>query len=65
MKKIEESGKQYQDMSDAEYIEGRYLEMANEEYRLELNKIFSKIDDDRLLRYFYIFVLEKLKRVLS
>ena len=40
------------------------LEMTNEEYRIELEKIFDGIDDNRILRYFYIFVSEKLKRVL-
>lgn len=40
------------------------LEMTNEEYREELERIFDSIDDNRLLRYFYIFVSEKLKRVL-
>lgn len=39
-------------------------EMTNEEYREELEKMFISIDDNRLLRYFYIFVSEKLKRVL-
>lgn len=39
------------------------LEMTNEEYRIELEKIFDSIDDNRILRYFYIFVSEKLKRV--
>lgn len=38
-------------------------EMTNEEYRIELNQIFKELDDNRLLRYFYIFVLEKIKRV--
>lgn len=37
--------------------------MTNEEYREELSNIFSSIDDNRILRYFYIFVSEKLKRV--
>lgn len=39
-------------------------EMTNEEYREELRKLFDGVDDNRLLRYFYIFVSEKLKRVL-
>lgn len=38
--------------------------MTNEEYREELKNIFDNIEDNRLLRYFYIFVSEKLKRVL-
>ena len=46
---------------DAEY----YVEMTNEEYREELRKLFDEVDDNRLLRYFYIFVSEKLKRVLQ
>ena len=44
--------------------EDNVLEMTNEEYREELRKIFDGIDDNMLLRYFYIFVSEKLKRVL-
>lgn len=43
--------------------EDEVLEMTNEEYRIELEKIFDSIDDNRILRYFYIFVSEKLKRV--
>lgn len=39
-------------------------EMTNEEYRTELERIFDSIDENRILRYFYIFVSEKLKRVL-
>lgn len=44
--------------------ENNVLEMTNEEYRVELNEMFKSIEDNRLLRYFYIFVSEKLKRVL-
>lgn len=40
------------------------LEMTNEEYREELKKLFADVEDNRILRYFYIFVSEKLKRVL-
>lgn len=43
---------------------GDVLEMTNEEYRAELEKLFDSVDDNRILRYFYIFVSEKLKRVL-
>lgn len=42
-----------------------YVEMTNEEYMEELRKLFDEVDDNRLLRYFYIFVSEKLKRVLQ
>lgn len=42
----------------------KYTNMTNEEYREELRKIFDSIDDNKILRYFYIFVSEKLKRVL-
>ena len=38
--------------------------MTNEEYREKLKNIFDNVEDNRLLRYFYIFVSEKLKRVL-
>lgn len=38
-------------------------EMTNEEYRTELRKMLDEIESNRLLRYFYIFVSEKLKRV--
>lgn len=38
------------------------LEMTNEEYRIELDRMFGELDDNRLLRYFYIFVSEKIKR---
>lgn len=50
-------------MGDTKEIE-EFNEMTNEEYREELRKIFDRIEDNRLLRYFYIFVSEKLKRVL-
>lgn len=43
-------------------IEDYSVEMTNEEYREELQKTFDKIDNNRLLRYFYIFVSEKTKR---
>nr|DAS42855.1 MAG TPA: hypothetical protein [Caudoviricetes sp.] len=39
------------------------MEMTNEEYRIELQRLFSGVDNNRLLRYFYIFISEKLKRV--
>lgn len=39
-----------------------YPEMTNEEYREELREIFDSVESNRLLRYFYIFVSEKLKR---
>lgn len=38
--------------------------MTNEEYQVELDKMLKSIGDNGLLRYFYIFVSEKLKRVL-
>ena len=37
-------------------------EMTNEEYRIELDRMFGELDNNRLLRYFYIFVSEKIKR---
>ena len=38
-----------------------YVEMTNEEYREELNKIFSDIHENYKLRWFYRFTIEKLK----
>lgn len=35
--------------------------MTNEQYRLELQKIFSNIDDNYKLRWFYRFIIAKLK----
>ena len=37
-------------------------EMTSEEYRIELDRMFRELDDNRLLRYFYIFVSEKINR---
>ena len=37
------------------------LEMTNEEYRAELNKIFSDIHENYKLRWFYVFITEKLR----
>lgn len=42
--------------------EGNVPEMTNEEYRNELNSIFENVNDNRLLKYFYVFVSEKIKR---
>lgn len=38
------------------------VKMTNEEYRIELDRMFGELDDNRLLRYFYIFVSEKIRR---
>ena len=35
--------------------------MTNEEYREELKKIFSDIHENYKLRWFYRFIIEKLK----
>lgn len=40
---------------------GRGMEMTNEEYREELKKIFSDIHENYKLRWFYRFIIEKLK----
>lgn len=37
------------------------LEMTNEEYRIELNRIFAEIQENYKLRWFYMFVVEKTK----
>lgn len=39
------------------------VNMTNEEYRKELGKIFDTVENNQILRYFYIFVSEKLKRM--
>lgn len=39
----------------------RYDEMTNEEYREELKNIFSDIHENYKLRWFYRFIIEKLK----
>lgn len=39
-------------------------EMPNEGYRAELEKRVIGMHDNRILRCFYIFVSEKLKRVM-
>jgi hypothetical protein len=36
-------------------------EMTNEEYRIELNRIFSEIRENYILRWFYLFIMEKTK----
>lgn len=41
--------------------EDEVLEMTNEEYREELNKIFSDIHENYKLRWFYVFITEKLR----
>lgn len=49
-----------------DYMEDKtsdYVEMTNEEYREELSKLFEGVEDNMILRYFYIFVSEKIKRV--
>lgn len=35
--------------------------MTNEEYREKLNEIFDDINENYILRYFYIFISEKMK----
>lgn len=37
-------------------------EMTNEEYRIELQKLFEGIDNNRLLRYFYISSFERIQQ---
>jgi len=41
------------------------VDMTNEQYRTELKALFNNTDDNRLLRYFYIFVSEKMRKVLG
>ena len=41
--------------------EDNVLEMTNEEYREELQKIFNNVDSNRILRYFYILLPKLIK----
>lgn len=47
-------------MEDTKEIE-ELEQMTNEEYREELNKIFSDIHENYKLRWFYVFITEKLR----
>lgn len=48
-------------MGKNDYREKIDYEMTNEEYRIELQKIFENITDNRKLRFYYVYVsgLEK------
>ena len=35
--------------------------MTNKQYREELNKMFAELDENYKLRWFYVFVKEKLR----
>lgn len=37
------------------------IEMTNEEYRIELQKVFDEVDNNMLLRYFYILLPKLIK----
>lgn len=41
--------------------EREYNVMTNEEYREEIKKIFDGIQENYKLRWFYIFISEKIK----
>lgn len=41
--------------------EDNVLEMTNEEYRVELQKIFDNVNSNRILRYFYILLPKLIK----
>ena len=36
-------------------------EMTNDEYREELQKIFASVNENYKLRWFYLFVIEKIR----
>lgn len=42
-------------------ISEKYPELTAEEYRDQLNKLFDKIQYTQALRYFYVFVSEKIE----
>lgn len=50
-------------MKTREPLEEQSPEMTNEEYRAEISRILKEVQDNRLLRYFYIFISGKWKRV--
>ena len=37
------------------------IEMTNDEYREELQKIFASVNENYKLRWFYLFVIEKMR----
>lgn len=39
----------------------RNVVMSNEQYRLELNKIFAEMQENYKLRWFYLFITEKIE----
>lgn len=46
---------------DGREVTGCPVEMTNEEYREELKKIFAGINENYKLRWFYLFVSEKIR----
>lgn len=40
-----------------------YPELTAEQYREKISEVFSKVESEKILRYFYIFVFEKLARI--
>lgn len=40
-----------------------YPELTAEQYREKISEAFSKVESEQILRYFYIFVFEKLARI--
>lgn len=40
-----------------------YPEMTNEEYKKKLTELFADIEENQILRFFYIFANEKMKGV--
>lgn len=44
-----------------ERISGCPKEMTNDEYRIELRKLFDNVNENYKLRWFYLFVSEKLR----
>lgn len=46
-------------MEDTKEIDETY--MTNEEYRIELSNIFANIHENYKLKWFYVFITEKLR----
>jgi hypothetical protein len=39
-----------------------YGEMSNEEYLVGINEMLKRVESNRILRYFYIYISEKMRR---
>ena len=47
-----------------EYKRTNQKGLSNEEYRLQINEILNQIEDNKTLRYFYMYIFEKTRGML-